>query len=187
MVGLLIAPYAITPLGNSMATRSGTVARIRLRAAAPAIVEEAGRHAGRQRRMGMPSRWKTSGLLGSRRANAATNRSSAANQPLSGRSSVVDWLRRRTPALHASGGAVRGHVPAGRRHGRVRSCSAPSRPTAPPRALTRWCVARGGGAGRGGARASGAGRVRAPAGRLCVVRQILRQAGSRRRGVPARG
>ena len=56
-----------------MATRSGTLARIRLRAAA-AIVEEAGRHAGRltgrharQRRTGMPSRWKTSGLSGSRR------------------------------------------------------------------------------------------------------------------------
>ena len=41
---------------------------------APAIMEEAGRHAGRpdrrcahavrQRRMGMPSRWKTSGLFG---------------------------------------------------------------------------------------------------------------------------
>ena len=60
---------------------------------AAAIVEEAGRHAGRltggavrhavrQRRMAMPLRWKTSGLLGSRRANAATNRQSAANRAL---------------------------------------------------------------------------------------------------------
>ena len=68
----------ITPLGNSMATRSGTLARIRLRAAVPASVEETGRHAGRltggARRMGVPSRWKTSELLGSRRANVATNR-----------------------------------------------------------------------------------------------------------------
>ena len=45
---------------------------------AAAIVEEAGRHAVRQRRMAMPLRWKTSRLLGSRRANAATNRQSAA-------------------------------------------------------------------------------------------------------------
>ena len=49
---------------------------------AAAIVEEAGRHAVRQRRMAMPLRWKTSGLLGSRRANAATNRQSAANRAL---------------------------------------------------------------------------------------------------------
>ena len=35
---------------------------------------------------------------GSRRANAATNREAAAHRPLSGRSSVVSWLRRRTPA-----------------------------------------------------------------------------------------
>ena len=35
---------------------------------APTVVEEAGRHAGRPRRMGMPSRWKTSGLVRSRRA-----------------------------------------------------------------------------------------------------------------------
>ena len=45
---------------------------------AAAIVEEAGRHAVRQRRMAMPLRWKTGRLLGSRRANAATNRQSAA-------------------------------------------------------------------------------------------------------------
>ena len=43
----------------------------------------------------------------------------------SGCSSVVSWLRRRRPALHARRGAVRGHVPAGRRHGRVRSCPTP--------------------------------------------------------------
>ena len=108
------------------------------------------RHAVRQRRMGMPLRWKTSELLGSRRANAATNRESAANQPFSGCSSVVSWLRRRTPALHARRGAVRGHVPAGRRHGRVRSCPTPSRPT-PPRARL-----------RGGARARGAPAPAAP-------------------------
>ena len=39
--------------------------------------------------MGTPLRWKTRRLLGSRRANAATNREAAANRPFSGRSSVV--------------------------------------------------------------------------------------------------
>ena len=43
------------------------------------------RHAVRQRRMAMPLRWKTSGLLGSRRAHAATNRQSAAHRLLIGR------------------------------------------------------------------------------------------------------
>ena len=63
---------------RSMATRSGTFARIRLRAAVrrqswrkrvgtPAAWQ-AVRHAVRQRRTAMPSRWKTSGLAGSRRA-----------------------------------------------------------------------------------------------------------------------
>ena len=63
---------------RSMATRSGTLARIRLRAAVrrqswrkrvgtPAAWQ-AVRQAVRQRRTGMPSRWKTSGLSGSRRA-----------------------------------------------------------------------------------------------------------------------
>ena len=87
-----------------------------------------------------------------------------AKRPLNGRSSVVSWLRRCTPVLQASRGAVRGHVPAGRRHGRVRSCPAPSRPTAPRAPLC-------GGAsheakGRRGARGGGAGRVRAPAGKV---------------------
>ena len=44
---------------------------------------------------------------------------------------LLDWarfgevtlLRRRTPALHASRGAVRGHVPAGRRHGPARTAN----------------------------------------------------------------
>ena len=49
------------------------------------------RHAVRQRRMAMPLRWKTSGLLGSRRAHAATNRQSAANLALIGRSAAVYW------------------------------------------------------------------------------------------------
>ena len=49
------------------------------------------RHAVRQRRMAMPLRWKTSGLLGSRRAHAATNRQAAAHRALIGRSSAVDW------------------------------------------------------------------------------------------------
>ena len=63
---------------KSMATRSGTFARIRLRAAVrrqswrkrvgtPAAWQ-AVRHAVRQRRIVIPSRWKTSGLVGSRRA-----------------------------------------------------------------------------------------------------------------------
>ena len=42
----------------------------------------------RQQRTGMPSRWKTSGLLGSRRANAATNRESTC---LIGRSFSAYW------------------------------------------------------------------------------------------------
>ena len=63
---------------RSMATRSGTFARIRLRATVrrqswrkrvgtPAAWQ-AVRHAVRQRRIVIPSRWKTSGLAGSRRA-----------------------------------------------------------------------------------------------------------------------
>ena len=44
------------------------------KAARERLVESAGHGVVRQRRMGMPLRWKTSGLLGSRRANAATNR-----------------------------------------------------------------------------------------------------------------
>ena len=68
---------ALVPL-RSMATRSGTFARIRLRAAVrrqswrkrvgtPAAWQ-AVRQAVRQRRIVIPSRWKTSGLSGSRRA-----------------------------------------------------------------------------------------------------------------------
>ena len=45
----------------------------------------------RQRRMAMPLRWKTSGLLGSRRAHAATNRQSAANRALISRLLGVHW------------------------------------------------------------------------------------------------
>ena len=74
-----------------------------------------------------------------------------AKRLLIGRSSAVSWLRRRTPARHARRGAVRGHVPAGRRHGCVRSCPAPSRPTPPPAcayAVVRRTRRRGG-AGRG--------------------------------------
>ena len=44
----------------------------------------------RQRRMAMPLQWKTSGLVGSRRANAATNRQSAANRALMSRLLGVD-------------------------------------------------------------------------------------------------
>ena len=51
----------------------------RKRVGTPAACQ-AVRHAVRQRRMAMPLRWKTSGLLGSRRANAATNRQSVANR-----------------------------------------------------------------------------------------------------------
>ena len=39
----------------------------------------------------MPLRWKTSGLLGSRRAHAATNRQSAANRALISRLLGVHW------------------------------------------------------------------------------------------------
>ena len=87
-----------------------------------------------------------------------------AKRLLIGRSSAVSWLPRRTPALHARRGAVRGHVPAGRRHGRVRRVQ-PRLARCPPRALTRWCVARGGGAAR------------------CARRR--RRSGARARGAPA--
>ena len=71
-------PWSTRPPVRSMATRSGTFARIRLRAAVrrqswrkrvgtPAAWQ-ALRQAVRQRRTGMPSRWKTSWLSGSRRA-----------------------------------------------------------------------------------------------------------------------
>ena len=56
----------------------------RKRVGTPAACQ-AVRHAVRQRRMAMPLRWKTSGLLGSRRAHAATNRQSVANRALIGR------------------------------------------------------------------------------------------------------
>ena len=130
-------------------------ARIRLRAAAPAIVEEAGRHAGRLTG-GAPRRAPAADgdavavedqrAMGSRRANAATTRSSAAHRPFSGRSSVVSWLRRRTPAFYASREAVRGHVPAGRRHGRVRRVQPwlARRPPARPYAVVRRTRRRGG-------------------------------------------
>ena len=69
---------APTPPVRSMATRSGTFARIRLRAAVrrqswrnrvgTPVAWQAVRQAVRQRRTGMPSRWKTSWLSGSRRA-----------------------------------------------------------------------------------------------------------------------
>ena len=69
-----------------------------------------------------------------------------------------------------------------RRHGRIRSCSAPSRPMPPGARLTRWCVARGGGAARGagwpGARAHWASPVRAAPDR--------RPADPRPRAVPVR-
>ena len=77
-------------------------------------------------------------------------------------------LRRRTSALHARCGAVRGHVPAGRRHGRVRLCPAPSLPTAPTGAP----FLRGGASHEAEGRGGGTGRVRAPAGRLRLLRQI---------------
>ena len=70
-----------------MAARAGTLARIKLRAAAPAIVEVAGRHAGRL--TGGAPRRAPGGGWGCRRGgrpasywdHAATNRSSAANRP----------------------------------------------------------------------------------------------------------
>ena len=113
-------------------------ARIRLRAAAPAIVEEAGRHASRLTG-GAPRRAPAADgdavavedqrAMGSRRANAATTRSSAAHRPFSGRSSVVSWLRRRTPAFYASREAVRGHVTCWATSRSRTSCPALARPT----------------------------------------------------------
>ena len=133
------------------------------------------RHAVRQRRMAMPLRWKTSGLLGSRRANAATNRQSAANRALISRLLGVN-----RPFIGCEGARQRfthvaepfadtfllGDVTVTSDHVQPRLARRP-----PPRALTRWCVARGGGAARcawrrrrSGARARGAPRARSPAG-----------------------
>ena len=116
----------------------------------------------------MPLRWKTRRLLGSRRANATTNRSSAAKRPFSGRSSVVfcrDGTRQRFThvAEPFADTFLLGDVTVA--SDRVQ----PRLARWPPRAPLR------GGAsheaeGRRGARA---GRVRAPTGRrLCVLRQI---------------
>ena len=126
----------------------------------------------RQRRMGMPLRWKTSGLLGSRRANAATNRQSAANRALISRLLGVN-----RPFIGCEGARQRfthvaepfadtfllGDVTVTYDHVQPRLARRP------PRARLR------GGAsheaeGRRGARGGGAGRVGPPATRrrLCV-------------------
>ena len=116
----------------------------------------------------MPLRWKTSGLLGSRRAHAATNRQSAANRALISRLLGVHW-----PFIDCEGARqrfthvaapfpdtfLRGDVTVTYDHVQPRLARRP------PRARLR------GGAvhqaeGRRGARGDGAGRVRAPAGRL---------------------
>ena len=79
------------------------------------------RHAVRQRRMAMPLPWKPSGLLGSRRANAATNRQSVANRALS---SAAYWaLIGRLLAVKAHASALR----TSRSRLRTRSCWATSR------------------------------------------------------------
>ena len=123
----------------------------------------------------MPLRWKTSGLLGSRRANVATNRQSAANRALISRLLGVN-----RPFIGCEGARQRftqvaepfadtfllGDVTVTYDHVQPRLARRP------PRARLR------GGAsheaeGRRGARGGGAGRVRAPAGR----RRLLRQRG----------
>ena len=106
----------------------------------------------------------------------------------SSRSGVPAVLRRAASASARRLGPPRGHVCRG--HGPVRPCGLSAtlgaqaggvRPQPGP--LTRWCVARGGGAARGagwpGARARGTSPVRAAPDR--------RPAGPRRRAVPVRG
>ena len=121
----------------------------------------------------MPLRWKTSGLLGSRRAHAATNRQSAANRALISRLLGVNWpfidcegARQRFTHVAApfADTFLRGDVTVTYDHVQPRLARRP------PRARLR------GGAvhqaeGRRGARGGGAGRVRAPAGRLRRLRQ----------------
>ena len=121
----------------------------------------------------MPLRWKTSGLLGSRRAHAATNRQSAANRAL-----ISRLLGVHRPFIGCEGARQRcthvaapfpdpfllGDVTVTYDHVQPRLARRP------PRARLR------GGAvhqaeGRRGARGGGAGRVRAPAGRLRRLRQ----------------
>ena len=121
----------------------------------------------------MPLRWKTSGLLGSRRANAATNRQSAANRALISRLLGVN-----RPFIGCEGARQRftqvaepfadpfllGDVTVTYDHVQPRLA----------RRLPRARL-RGGASheaeGRRGARGGGAGRVRAPAGRLRLLRQ----------------
>ena len=123
--------------------------------------------------MAMPLRWKTSGLLGSRRAHAATNHQSAANLALISRLLGVHWpfidcegARQRCTHVAAPfpDTFLRGDVTVTYDHVQPRLARRP------PRARLR------GGAvhqaeGRRGARGDGAGRVRAPAGRLRRLRQ----------------
>ena len=107
---------------------------------AAAIVEEAGRPAGRLTG-GTPCasggwRCRCGGRPAGYWDHAATNRQSAANRAL-----ISRLLGVHRPFIGCDGARQRcTHVaepfadtfPAGRRHGHVRSCSAPSRPTAPP-------------------------------------------------------
>ena len=144
----------------------------RKRVGTPAACQ-AVRHAVRQRRMAMPLRWKTSGLLGSRRANAATNRQSAANRALISRLLGVN-----RPFIGCEGARQRftqvaepfadpfllGDVTVTYDHVQPRLARRP------PRARLR------GGAsheaeGRRGARGGGAGRVRARGACACCARE----------------
>ena len=81
---------------------------------AAAIVEEAGRHAGRltggaprgaQRRTGMPSRWKTSGLSGSRRARRRARASAWRAMAVLATSFIRDGCGLPTPPFGSRGGA----------------------------------------------------------------------------------
>ena len=128
----------------------------------------------RQRRMAMPLRWKTRGLLGSRRAHAAPNRQSVANRAL-----ISRLLGVHRPFIGCEGARQRcTHVAAPLADTFLLGDATvtydhvqPRLARRPPRARLR------GGAsheaeGRRGARGGGAGRVRAPAGRLRLLRQI---------------
>ena len=89
-------------------------------------------------------------------------------------------VARRGPTV---GLAVRGSRPPGLR---AAVCPAPSRPMSPPRALTRWCVARGGGVARCAGRRCGPGGAARHAVSPVRAAPDRRPAGRRPRAVPAR-
>ena len=155
---------------------------------------------GRHDREAVGPRWRVSGDRGAFSAQAAADRRAPLTRWCVARGgcsgSIVLKFRiissdksadlgasSRRSARHARRGAVRGHVPAGRRPGRVRRVQ-PRLARCPPRALTRWCVARGEGAARcAGRPCRSVGRHAASPVRAAPDR---RRVGRRPRAVPVR-